>query len=128
MVMFVAAPIVATNGYIRSTRAPASQTGTGTPGTFDAVTSLACAAAATISDGMRRESSPSSLVNSTAGSLRAVFTNAAMSVINLLESSVLTGISNRAIVTAFSIESPALRVLMGMFTLSVSTGAPFLSW
>ena len=34
-----AAPIVPTKGYIRSTFAPASQTCTGTPGTFDAVRS-----------------------------------------------------------------------------------------
>ena len=57
MVTLMAAPIVPTNGYIRSILAPASHTGTGTPGTLEAVRSEVWAAADTNSGGRNRVSS-----------------------------------------------------------------------
>ena len=49
--------MVPTKGYIRSILAPASHTGTGTPGTLEAVRSEVWAAADTSSGGRNRVSS-----------------------------------------------------------------------
>ena len=57
MVTLIAAPMVPTSGYIRSTLAPDSHTGTGMPGTLEAVRSEVCAAADTSSGGRKRLSS-----------------------------------------------------------------------
>ena len=73
----------------------------GGPGTFEAVTSLACAAAVSNSLGMNRLISPSWLVYSIAGSARIRLTVLPRMSINVSTFVSLVGKLNRAMVTAF---------------------------
>ena len=123
-----AAPIGGGSGTSCDTRAPARNTGTGGPGTLEAVTSLAVAADEMISNGMKRLISANWSAKPSAGSARQRATVAPISAISATGSWAEVLTVKCAMVTAFWPKSSDLRRLIGMLRLSCGTGAPCRRW